>query len=98
MPDSPHPMGTDSHWELNDSAYQVMYLVKRPAYEFALAIPEALPLFQSADRTFVQVRFRGRCQSQSFVLSWEELEDLYQGLSQLVEYLRTERERCRKSR
>jgi hypothetical protein len=89
-------MDADSAWKSQRAAYQVIYLVKRPAYEFSFAIPEGRPLALSADRAVFQMRFRDQHRPHSFVLNLEELEDFYDGLSQLVAYIEIERERhCR---
>lgn len=70
-----------------------MYLAKRPSYEFMFAIPEDHPLFLSADRALFQMRFRDQRWTQDVVLNLGELEDFYERLSQLVEYIKVERER-----
>ncbi len=74
-----------------------MYIVKRPAYEFVFAVPKAPPLFLGTERAFFQVRFKDTPEPQGFVLSPEELEDFSAGLNQLMEYVRTERNRKSKS-
>jgi hypothetical protein len=96
MPGLPPRTDPDWDWEANDPAYQVRYLVKRPAYEFILAVPTDHPLFRSADSAFFQVRFKDRCQPHCLVLNRQELEDFYQSLGQLIEYIRIERARRHK--
>jgi hypothetical protein len=86
-------MEVDSAWNSHRATYQVMYLTKRPAYEFSFAIPEEHRLFLSAARPLFQVRFKHQRQAHDVVLNLDELEDFYEGLSQLVEYIKTERER-----
>jgi hypothetical protein len=96
MPGSPMRMDADAAWKSQRATYQVIYLVKRPAYEFSFAIPEGRPLALSADRAMLQIRFRDQHQPHGFVLNLEELEDFYDELSQLVAYIETERDRhCR---
>jgi hypothetical protein len=85
-------MDADSVWKSRRATYQVVYLAKRPSYEFSFAIPEDRPLIFSADQALFQMRFRDQHQPHGFVLNLEELEDLYEGLSQLLEYIRAERE------
>jgi hypothetical protein len=95
MPGSPKRMDAGSAWKSHREAYQVMYLARSPSYEFSFAIPEDHPLFLSADRALFQIRFKDQRQH-DFVLNLDELEDFYEGLSQLVEYIKAEREkRCR---
>ena len=93
MPGSPKRMEVDSVWMSHRAAYQVMYLVKRPSYEFMFAIPEDRQRFLSADRPMFQLRFKDQPQAHDIVLDLDELEDFYEGLSHLVEYIKTERER-----
>jgi len=93
MPGSPKRMEVDSAWKSCRATYQVMYLDKRPSYEFIFAIPEDHQLFLSPDRPLFQVRFKDQRQVHDVVLNLDELEDFYTGISQLVEYIRIERER-----
>ncbi len=73
--------------------YQVMYMAKRPSYEFVLAIPEDHATSLDAERALIQMRFKDRADPQELVLNLEELEDFYTGLSQLIDYIRVEREK-----
>jgi hypothetical protein len=93
MPGSANRMDADRDGESRGATYQVMYLVKRPSYDFIFAIPQEYPLFRNVDRATLQVCFKGRRQSPSFVLNLQELKDFYDGLSHLVEYIRAEREK-----
>ena len=93
MPGYPKRMEIDTDWISHRATYQVMYLAKRPSYEFMFAIPEDHQRFLSADRPLFQVRFKDQRQTHDVVLNLDELEDFYAGLSQLVEYIKTERER-----
>ena len=93
MPGSPKRMEVDSAWKFHQATYQVMYLAKRPSYEFIFAIPEDHRRFLSADRPVLQLRFKDQPRAHDIVLDLDELEDFYEGLSHLVEYIKTERER-----
>jgi hypothetical protein len=93
MPGSPNCIDADDAGKSQRTTYQVMYLAKRPSYEFVLAIPEDHPRLLTANRAVVQMRFRDRRVAQAFELTLEELEDLYNSLSQLVEYIQAERVR-----
>ena len=93
MPGSPQHMEVESAWKSNQATYQVMYLTKRPSYEFMLAIPDHHQRFLGADRPLFQVRFKDQQHAHDVVLNLDELEDFYNGLSQLVEYIKVERER-----
>jgi len=93
MPGSPKHMEVDSVWKDSQVTYQVMYLAKRPSYEFIFAIPEDQRPSLSADRPLFQVRFKDQRQAHDVVLNLDELEDFYAGLGQLVEYIKAERDR-----
>jgi hypothetical protein len=45
---------------------------------------------QSSELPIFQVRFKDQQQIPGFVLSIEEMEDFYEGLCQLIEYVRAE--------
>jgi hypothetical protein len=93
---SPEHPQNDVDWERIEQTHHVVYLVKRAAYEFEFRVPKTRVGFLGAARAFFHVRFKKETrQPQSFVLSLEELEDFYDGLSGLMEYLRYERERHR---
>ncbi len=83
--------------QINEETHHVVYLVKRPSYEFVFAVPKTPPTFLSGERAFFQVCFKNTQQTRGFTLDPEELEDFYAGLSCLLEYVRTERERRRGS-
>jgi hypothetical protein len=93
MPRSPKRTDADSAWKSPSATYQVMYLAKRPSYEFIFIIPEDRSLFLSADQALFQLRFKDQRQAHDVVLNLDELEDFCEGLGQLVEYLKVERER-----
>ena len=93
MPGSPKHIDADVAGKSPRATYQVMYLAKRPSYEFVLAIPEDHPCPLNADQALVQMRFKDQHQAQDCVLDLKALEDFYEGLSQLVEYIKAERGR-----
>ena len=93
MPGSPKHMEVDSVWKSSQATYQVVYLAKRPSYEFIFSIPEDHRLSLNADRPLFQVRFKDQRQAHDVVLNLDELEDFYAGLGQLVEYIKAERDR-----
>ena len=93
MPGSPKRMEVDSVWNCPRATYQVMYLAKRPSYEFSFAIPQEHSRFLDVARPVFQMRFKNQVQAHDVVLNLNELEDFYEGLSHLMEYIKTERER-----
>ena len=93
MPGSPERIDADVAGKFPRATYQVMYLAKRPSYEFVLAIPEDHLRPLNTGQALVQMRFKDQQQAQDCVLDLKALEDFYEGLSQLVEYIKAERER-----
>jgi hypothetical protein len=76
--------------ERDATTHQVVYLVRRPDYELVFSIPTTRVAYLSGEQARFLGRFRGRHQEQEFVLSLEELEDFYESLSRLMEYIRSE--------
>jgi hypothetical protein len=93
MAPSPEHRDPDFHRERNPNRFQVVYQVKRPGYEFVLYTPTAPTAYFSGEQAFVQMRFRDRHQGQAHVLELEVLEDFYESLSRLMEYLNIERQK-----
>ena len=95
MTGSPDPINADSDRERDAHAYQVVYLAKRPTYEFIFAVPEAQPPDLNEGSAVFQVHSRHRPQGQGFILDLQGLEDFYESLSRLMEYVRLERQKHR---
>jgi hypothetical protein len=90
---SPEPIDGHSDRERDANAYQVVYLVKRSAYEFTFAVPKAQPPSHSERPAVFQVHFRNQPQGQGFMLDLQGLEDFYESLSRLMEYVRIEQQK-----
>jgi hypothetical protein len=86
----PENLGTDFDWEHITTTHEIMYLVKRASYEFLFAVPKKGASIPREERPLFQVRFRDQCQLPGFVLDIEEMEDFYEGLSRLMEYVQAE--------
>lgn len=86
----PKNVGTDFDWEHITETHEIMYLVKRASYEFLFAVPKRRGSFQGEERPLFQVRFKDQCQTSGFVLDIEEMEDFYEGLARLMEYVQAE--------
>jgi hypothetical protein len=93
MTPTPEHRDPDFHREHDPSRFQVVYLVKRPSYEFVYYSPTAPAAYPSGEQAFVQMRFQDRHRGQAHVLELEVLEDLYESLSRLMEYLNIERQK-----
>ena len=86
----PGKVGADFDWDHITETHEVMYLVKRASYEFLFAIPKKRGAFQGEDRPFFQVRFKEQGQIPGFILEIDEMEDFYEGLRCLMEYVQAE--------
>jgi hypothetical protein len=83
----PEHVGIDFDWDHITETHEIMYLVKRASYEFIFAVPKKRRSFQGEERPFFQVRFKDQCQLPGFILDIEEMEDFYEGLVRLMEYV-----------
>jgi hypothetical protein len=93
MTRSPEPIDGDSDGDRNANAYQVVYLVKRSAYEFVLAVPEAQTPSHRERPAVFQMHFRNQPPGQGFMLDLQGLEDFYESLSRLMDYVRIEQQK-----
>jgi hypothetical protein len=91
MTQSPEHLSTGFDRERDADKYQIVYLIKRPGYEFVFSVPTAQPADLSDTPALFQLRFRKSRQEHEVVLDLKELEDFYEGLSRLMEYVRIER-------
>jgi hypothetical protein len=76
--------------EVTMETYEIMYLVKRSSYEFCFAVPKRQETHLSEERPLLQVRFKEPSQIPGLVLEINEMEDFFEGLSRLMEYVRLE--------
>jgi hypothetical protein len=87
------PSDTNCNRESDAHMYETVYMIKRPGYEFVFSVPTA----QTADITALpprfQLRFRTPPQEREIVLDLEALEEFYESLSRLMEYVNTERQK-----
>jgi hypothetical protein len=93
MTQSPEHLDTDFYRERDADMYQIVYLIKRPAYEFVLSVPTAPAVDLSGAEALFQLRFRQLHQQREVVLDLKALEDFYDSLSRLMEYLSIERQK-----
>jgi hypothetical protein len=68
MTPSPGHLDTDFDRERDANMYQVVYLVRRPGYEFVFSVPTTHAAYLSGAQALLQVRFREPSQRQEFVL------------------------------
>jgi hypothetical protein len=87
------PLDADFDRERDANGYEIVYLIKRPRYEFVFSVPTAHWADGSAPPPLFHLRFRAPSQQQGVVLDLEVLEDFYESLSRLMEYIRIERQK-----
>ena len=87
-----HP-NTDFDRERNANLYEIVYVIKRPGYEFVFSVPTAHNADVGDASALFQLRFRKPLQECEVVLDLKALEDFYESLSRLMEYVRTERQK-----
>ena len=91
-----HP-DTDFDREHDANMYEIVYLIKRPGYEFVFSVPTAHTADVSDASALFQLRFRKPHQEQEVVLDLKALEDFYESLSRLMEYVSIERQKSPQS-
>ncbi len=94
MTQSYEHLDTDCGRGRDADMYQIVYMIKRPGYEFVLAVPTAPTADPSGAEALFQLRFRQLHQQREVVLDLKALEDFYDSLSRLMEYLSIERQKC----
>jgi hypothetical protein len=77
-------------WDRISETHEIVYLVKRSTYELLFAIPRRRACYLGEDRPLFQVRFKYPYQIPGLIFGIEEVEDFYDGLSQLMEYVQME--------
>src|ERR687888_342123 len=82
----------DIYWEHLEDSHHVVYLVKRPAYAFVFALPRIPSPTLGAELAFFWIRLMETHQRCDIALGLGELEDLYNDLHLLMDYMRQERE------
>jgi hypothetical protein len=93
MRSSSENVGTEYDWRHIMESHEIMYIVKRPSYEFCFAMPRRQAAQLSAGRPLLQVHFKGQCQIFELILEIDEVEDFFDGLSRLMEYVHAEEAR-----
>ena len=66
----------------------VLCLIKRSGYEFVVVAPMQSPTCPSWEQVHVQARHKQRGQTWEYILTQQELQTFYEGLTVVMEYLR----------
>ena len=90
-------LDTDFGWERDANRYEIVYVIKRPGYEFVFSVPTAHTADVSAPPPLFRLRFRTPHQERGVVLDLRALEDFYESLSRLMEYINIERQKSSQS-
>jgi hypothetical protein len=77
-------------WDHLRETHEIMYIVKRPAYEFCFGVPRQQANRTGKARPLLQVRLKDQCQMPGLVFEISWMEDFYEGLSRLMGSVRTE--------
>jgi hypothetical protein len=93
MTQSPKHLDRDIDRECDAQMYEIVYLVKRPGYECAFSVPTSPLADLSHASPLFRLRFRTPHQGQEVVLDLKALEDFYESLTRLMEYVNTERQK-----
>jgi hypothetical protein len=96
MPCGEH-RATDPDREHDAQRYETVYVIKRPGYEFALSVPTTHTTDVAEASARFHLRFRGAHQGRDVVLDLKALEDFYESLSHLMEYVNIERRKLQES-
>jgi hypothetical protein len=76
-----------------EATYDVMCLVKRRTYELAFAVPRAPHTLTHGAQLCLHVRLKTQCQTGGFTLTLAEVEQCYEDLLQIREYMQSERQK-----
>lgn len=93
MHSPPDSFDIDVDRERDLQPYHVVYLVKRPAYQFIFAIPKTPPPFSGGSEAFCQIQFHPQRNPQKVILKMDELQNFYDSLGRLMDYVQIERQR-----
>jgi hypothetical protein len=93
MRSSSENVGTEYDWGHIMESHENVYIVKRPSYEFCFAMPRRQAAQLSMERPLLQVYFKGQCQIFELILEIDGVEDFFDGLSRLMEYVHAEEAR-----
>ncbi len=86
---------TDFDREHDAHRYEIVYVIKRPGYEFALSVPTTHATDVTDASARFHLRFQGAHRDREVVLDLKALEDFYESLSHLMEYINIERRKPR---
>jgi hypothetical protein len=87
-------LDTDFGRERDAHRYEIVYVIRRAQYELTLSVPSAQGTDIHAASTLFHMHFRASHQEREVVLDLKTLEDFYESLSRLMEYVTIERLRA----
>jgi len=82
---SPENIEVGLGWEQIAETHEILYLVKRPSYEFLFAVPRKGATSLHDNQPVFLTRVKDRCQLPGFTLEMSEMKDFYDGLSTLID-------------
>jgi hypothetical protein len=87
---SPENVDAEFDWDHLRETHEIMYVVKRPVYEFCFAVPRKQGNRMGEERPLLYVRFKYQGQMSGLVLEVDQIEDFFEGLCRLMEYVQAE--------
>jgi hypothetical protein len=75
-----------------EDCHHVVFLIKRPAYALSFAVSRTPPSALGAEQALLHMHFTHTRLTCDITLGLNELEDFYEDLLRLMEYIRLERE------
>jgi len=90
---SPKGLNMDRAREQITKTHEIVYMVKRPSYEFLFAVPRKVLATAHDPQPLLLTRFKDQYQRPCFTLDMSDMKDFYEGLGNLLEYIRVEQEK-----
>ena len=81
----PENVGMKYDWIHIMNTHEIVYLAKQSLYEFCLAVPKREIEHRSVERSLLWVRFKAQYLMDSFVLRMDDIRNLFEDLSGLME-------------
>jgi hypothetical protein len=81
----------------SEDTHDVMWLVKRQAYELVFTTPNSLHPLSHGEQPRLHVRCKAQRHTATFALHLEDLNHFYEDLLCMMEYVQSERQKLRRS-
>jgi hypothetical protein len=85
---SSESVDTDFGGQHRMEGYEMMYFLRRAWYEISLAVSKRPATHPPEERSLLHIRFKDQCRMPGLILEIRQMEDLVEGLSRLMRYIR----------